>query len=500
MTVGLTTPKGSAFTREEFVRCQRDPVYFVDAYCQTFDPRRSPYRFDFRLYGYQKDAVLWIVDHVENGRDGLIEKSRDMGITWLVICVIVWFWLFRPGFQALIGSRKEDYVDNGTLESLFPKAEYVVDALPFAPEGFQMKTHRTRMKLVNPMNGNIISGESSNPKFGRGGRYTVALFDEGAFWDDVQSAWASCGDSTRCRLMVTTPPERTNFSKYIRFSGKTDVLTLHWKLHPLKDQAWYEAEIARRTPEEVSREIDINWEGSITGRVYPEVGHVRVGSFPYRPDWPLYVSHDPGHRPDPWALGWFQRNPDTDRYRLVEAHEAFGKVADWWLPFFGRPIDSQFAYAPDEITVMGVTGEWKAGIHVGDPAGNQGNAASGWSPYEALAKAGIHVQTNSKANDYDARKVYAARVLQRLDVNDTPGTRLFMESIKASRYPDLSETSSRTTPNLKPVHDWSSHNRSMLEYFSVNVERFERREEEDSMAGTFMEALADVQSRHTNDY
>jgi hypothetical protein len=52
------------------------------------------------------------------------------------------------------------------------------------PQGFDWKKHLTYMSLSNPVNGNVISGESSNPNFSRGSRRTAVLLDEFAFWDN----------------------------------------------------------------------------------------------------------------------------------------------------------------------------------------------------------------------------------------------------------------------------------------------------------------------------
>lgn len=38
-----------------------------------------------------------------------------------------------------------------------------------------------------------------------------------------------------------------------------DVLTLHWSLHPDKDEAWYEREKTRRTEDEIAVELDIKY-------------------------------------------------------------------------------------------------------------------------------------------------------------------------------------------------------------------------------------------------
>ncbi len=414
----------------------------------------------------------------------------------MVLSVILWFWLFEPGFQALLGSRKEDLVDNGTLDSLFGKLRYMLYRLPFKPEGWSMRSNATYMKLANPVNGNVIKGESANAEFSRQGRYRVIVMDEGGFWENVQSAWTAAGDASPCRCLITTPPVRVNYTKYLRFSGKIDVKVLNWRLHPKKDETWFEEQKHRRTAQEIAQELENDWEGAITGRVYPEVGHVRVGDFPYRPDWPLYPTHDPGHHPDPHAIGWFQVDPESGRYRLIESFEVVNKIAEWFFPLFGLPIDSQFSYTPEELEFISKVSKWKRGQHFGDQYGRTTNQVTGSSVYDAFATVGIYINSNTKANDLESRKTAARKVLMNLDVNDTVNNRYFMECLKNARYPDLGEQSNRVTPNTAPIHDWTSHNRTVLEFFAVNIDW--RPNEYVPEGDTFLKALAEIQSNKQN--
>lgn len=43
----------------------------------------------------------------------------------------------------------------------------------------------------------------------------------------------------------------------------------------------------------------------------------------------------------------------------------------------------------------------------------------------------------------------------------------FASAIMNARYPERSETSQSTSVQTSPVHDWSSHFRTALEYFMV---------------------------------
>jgi hypothetical protein len=251
-------------------------------------------------------------------------------------------------------------------------------------------------------------------------------------------------------------------------------------------------------PEDLAREVDINWEGSITGRVYTEVDQVRKGDFPYMPHWPLYVSHDPGHSPDPYALQWYQISPDSGRHRLVASFEKSGRVIDWFAPFFGAPYDSQFDYTDEERAFIDIVREWKRGIHFGDQAGRQKNGITGTSSYKEWEKWGVYVQSNTMANDLDTRKTYARKILMALDINDTPENLYWLECISNARYPDVSENSGRITENDKPLHDWTSHHRTALEYYAVNIDWNKPDPGEYVQGLTFQKAMAGLQLKQSN--
>ena len=93
-------------------KAKEDPVYFFDTFLFTFDPKNEPYHLQFTTFPFQKRLIRDIITAIKEGDDIFIEKCREMGATYTVLGVLIWMWLWTPAFNALIGSRKEDYVDN----------------------------------------------------------------------------------------------------------------------------------------------------------------------------------------------------------------------------------------------------------------------------------------------------------------------------------------------------------------------------------------------------
>lgn len=240
----------------EFIK--RDIAHFFNICLWTYDPRKKPAHRPFILYPYQTDYVHKFNESIVSGTDLLVEKTRDMGATWMDLGVFLYRWLLF-GESFLVGSRKEELVDTlGDMDSHFERIRYMIRFLfPFLRPP---KLNQSYMKIIHP-DGNIINGESMNEGFSRQGRYNAILLDEFAHIHTnlADTIWQACGDSAKCRLPVSTPMGKYNKFAQLRFSGKIAVETLHWSKHPEKDQNWYEAQKERRSPTEIAQELDISY-------------------------------------------------------------------------------------------------------------------------------------------------------------------------------------------------------------------------------------------------
>lgn len=469
-----------------------DPKSYISHFCKTFDPKRAPHHLKFKLFPFQDNLVDEIKQAIDDGYDIFIEKSRDMGASYTALDVVLWFWRYIPGSNFLLGSRKEAYVDNtkgssgdnsNKEESMFGKLEYTLNRQPkfLLPQGFDFRKHLTYMSLINPENGNVISGESSNPNFSRGGRYKAIVLDEFAFWDNDASAWGSTGDTSNCRIVITTPGIKPGKAKRLRFGEdgeKIKIIELDYHLDPRKDDAWLTSERERRSEEDFAREIMRNWDTSIRGRVYDEVKHFEIGMFPYNPEWPLFVAWDFGL--DAIAVQWWQKNMENGKYRIVEAFKKTNVPIHYLFPFFpGNLIDSLFEYTSEELALVEKVKSWKKAIHMGDPDVSKRSITSKekTSTRAELEKAGIFVQTSPESNTFAVRKEKTKVFLQKgIEVNDTVGTgdvgtKTYVASMKFARYPQRSENSQATSPVSLPIHDWTSHHRTATEYLAVNLDK-----------------------------
>src|SRR5581483_8104985 len=80
----------------------------------------------FITWEFQEDAIRTILDCIERRNDLVIEKSREMGISWLCLLVMDWMFLFHRWKDCLVISRNADAVDKPfEMKALFPKLDFV---------------------------------------------------------------------------------------------------------------------------------------------------------------------------------------------------------------------------------------------------------------------------------------------------------------------------------------------------------------------------------------
>lgn len=190
----------------ELERCRRSCAYLLDHWGWTYDPRNAalglPTYLPFDMWPKQRAYLSWLDAMVAAGKDGLAEKSRDAGFTWLSGA---WAWhkyRFVPGFKTTFGSRKEKLVDTlGDPDSIFEKIRIFTRRLPrwMLPVGFDSRVHDNHLRLINPENENTISGEGGD-EMGRGGRCTAYIFDEYAFVERADRVDAATSATAQTRI------------------------------------------------------------------------------------------------------------------------------------------------------------------------------------------------------------------------------------------------------------------------------------------------------------
>lgn len=464
--------------------CTNDIVFFCDGFCYTLDDRKDSFyekHVPFLLYPFQEEFLKNIVNNISNSNDAIVHKSRDMGLSWMMVVLCVWCFLFK-GYSSLYGAYKEEYVDKrGSTDSFFGRVRYVLDRLPpwMKPQDIRMSD---KICFSDSLSCEIRGDVGKN--FGVGSRKKLVIMDEFALWEYDQTAFLQTRDivaPSGTRIIISTPRGKSNVYGRI-FTGHKDFkdiqinkYSLLWHIHPNKTKEWYEEEKKRRTKVELAQEVDASFDASFYGAVYPEFTKVSFfGNYQYDPSLPLYTSWDFGR--DMTAIIWVQHDFKNDVFYLIDAFQKSQEdyvngtlTIDFFTAFITGNEKHGFRYTNEEREMIERHNVWVNNYaeHFGDPYNSDSKQIQTTSSIaDVLRNYGIHIKTNRNST-LEERIRKTSLFFPKLFVNENLYS--FIQSIEQSQYPQKRENSQSTTENTKPIHNIFSHYRTCLEYFVDNA-------------------------------
>lgn len=323
------------FQELQRILCKSSILYYCNTFCWTFDPRLNPSpHIPFVTFPSQDDLLTWMLWILAIKDDGLVEKSRDMGATWLLAVKDSYLCNFFPGVVGYKSSLREEDVDNKTEDSLLGKFRYIQRNLPpWLQNGWnEGGDGDVLMKCTIPRTRSILRGQKTESTGGRQGRAMYVDADEFAHITDGAAALEAFSSLASSRFFVSTPKGKGNEFARMAEDPRVKKKTMHWTLHPLKNQEWAQKERAKPmyTEEIWAQEQEIQYEKSTIGRIFPQflsvggeqVPWIHVHSqaegpqFRFDPHFDVLVAADFGFG-DPTSLLFAQIRPVP---REFEAH------------------------------------------------------------------------------------------------------------------------------------------------------------------------------------
>ncbi len=503
---------------QELYLCKQDFCYWLVMYGIIFEPRalngQPPRWLRWIPFHFQINFARWIelvMSTTANGRgDGVVEKSRDMGASWLMCAYIAWNWLFADVFVAGVISKKAEDVDkSGSSGTLFYKIRSLIgmeDQVPvplrmpswMVPQMNDRESYSRTRNISHPTKTCVVNGETTTALAGVSDRNTLRLSDEAARFDSFIDSWANQGAVTDHRFAVSTA-DTVNLAFYELakiakegvenpYKSAPSYLSLPWWLHPYHDEEWYENEKKRyeHDPQFFAREYDMQYFAGAGDLIYPRITEAEVGSHPYTPGLgELYCAIDPGTK-DPTAIVWIQRDIPANRWRVVRAYETPGASNPQHIASIltGTPVSGPDAprYTDAELELM----EWTATLgmihYVGDHYGTHAPIDGVTSIYSEIARhsreltGGNHVvnfqsTTKGNAREFEPRRLALSGLIPRLDFDDHPSVSMALSRLKEARWGERNPNRQYSREMTTPPHDRTSHMRTAFEYWAVAVSK-----------------------------
>ena len=238
---------------QEYIKCAKDPAYFMKKYCYIQHPTRG--RILFNLYPFQGKVL-----HLFKDNQYLITlKSRQLGISTLAAAYSLWLMLFHKDKNVLALATTQ-----ATARNLVTKTMFMYDQLPKWLRLPALEKNKLSLRLKN---GSKITAKSSNADAARSEAVSLLLIDEAAFIDNIDETFAAAQQTLatggQC-MALSTPNGIGNWFHQTwekAESGENSFLPIRlpWTVHPERDQRWRDQQDSDLGPKMAGQECDCDF-------------------------------------------------------------------------------------------------------------------------------------------------------------------------------------------------------------------------------------------------
>jgi len=238
---------------QEYIKCAKDPAYFMKKYCYIQHPTRG--RILFSLYPFQSKVLHLFRDH-----DYIITlKSRQLGISTLAAAYSLWLMLFHKDKNVLALATTQ-----ATARNLVSKTMFMYDQLPKWLRLPSIEKNKLSLRLKN---GSKITAKSSNADAARSEAVSLLLIDEAAFIDNIDETFTAAQQTlaTGGQCMALSTPNgignwfHQTWEKAEAGENSFLPIKLPWTVHPERNQAWRDQQDSDLGPRMAGQECDCDF-------------------------------------------------------------------------------------------------------------------------------------------------------------------------------------------------------------------------------------------------
>ena len=238
---------------QEYLKCAKDPIYFMKKYCYIQHPTRG--RILFNLYPFQEK----VLQHFKEQQYIITLKSRQLGISTLSSAYSLWLMIFHKDKNVLALATTQ-----ATARNLVTKVIFMYDQLPKWLRLRSVEKNKLSLRLKN---GSKIQAKSSNSDAARSEAVSLLVIDEAAFIDNIDETFAAAQQTLatggQC-MALSTPNGIGNWFHQTWEKAETGEnsflpIRLPWTVHPERDEKWREQQDADLGPRMAGQECDCDF-------------------------------------------------------------------------------------------------------------------------------------------------------------------------------------------------------------------------------------------------
>jgi len=253
-------------TIEEYTKCMKDPLYFIETYIRiiSLDEGLIP----FKMYKFQRKMIKTF----HKNRFTICKLPRQSGKSTTIISYLLYYVLFNSTVNVAILANKA-----ATARDILGRLQLAYENLPKWLQQGVLQWNKGSLELEN---GSKILAAATSASAVRGGSYNIIFLDEFAyvpsniaeqFFSSVYPT-ISAGKNTKV-IIVSTPRGMNMFYKlWVDSEHKRNSyipIEVHWKELPGRNEKWKRETIRNTSEAQFQTEFECEFLGSVNTLISP---------------------------------------------------------------------------------------------------------------------------------------------------------------------------------------------------------------------------------------
>ena len=249
---------------EEYAKCAKDPIYFIENHMKIVNLNKGLQLFD--PYAYQKDMITTMHEN----RFSIFMTPRQAGKSTVVVGYFLWCLLFIDMYSIGILANK------GKLaRDLLNKIRF---AYEYIPKYLQQGVKTWNKGELEFENGSKIIAAATSSSGVRGGTYNAILMDEFAHISDgvteefFSSVYPTISSGLESKIIIVSTPKGINmfhkmWSGAVAGANEYVPYRVRWQDVPGRDEKWKEETIKNTSERQFAEEFECLFESTSTSLI-----------------------------------------------------------------------------------------------------------------------------------------------------------------------------------------------------------------------------------------
>ena len=243
----------------EYVRCQQDPLHFVNEHVKIVSVDEGLIRFDLR------DYQLDMINRFHNERFVICKMARQSGKSTTILAYLLHYILFNENVSVAVLANKK-----ATAMELLGRLQLAYEHMPKWLQQGILIWNKGNIELEN---GSKILASSTSGSAIRGGTFNIIFLDEFAFVPQniseefFSSVYPTISSGKTTKVFIVSTPNGMNMFYKLWTDAEEknndyNPISVHWSQVPERDEEWKQKTIRNTSERQFQQEFECSFLGS----------------------------------------------------------------------------------------------------------------------------------------------------------------------------------------------------------------------------------------------